>query len=157
MSRQEFKPLTWTVKNFDVNAQQVKDYDVLMFRENAIKDLKKKCIDKEMFEERLRNEMMWQYWSRAEYELIIEIDDNNHIWLIPWCGCLELDKVKIDVADDDNFDWRSFAELHIGKQIYRGKAKIDVWDQILYQWPVFVDYVWNYRHKYQRAKRNTAE
>ena len=79
--QQEYKPMTWIVKNFDQNAQKLIDYDVLKYRENDIKKLKKKCATKEEFAEALRIEFMWQYWSRAEYELVIEIDENNHIWL----------------------------------------------------------------------------
>lgn len=152
--RKEFKPLTWKVKNYLINENKIWDYDVLKYREDQIKKLKKKYASKEKFAKEMRLEMMSQYWSRCEYEVIIEIDDNNRIWLKPWVGCVNPDDVKIDVTDDDSFDWKSFAKGHIEKQIYKNEAKIDIFDQLQWKWQEFIDYVWNYRHKYQRTKKS---
>ena len=151
--KQEFKPMTWIVKNFDQNTQKIIDYDVLKYRENEIKQLKKKCATKEKFAEALRREMQYTYWSRAEYELVIEIDENDHIWLNPWCGCYNPEDVRIDVTDDESFDWQSFATEHIDKQIYKNEAKVSVYDQLVFKWDEFVSYCWNYCHKWQRNKR----
>lgn len=150
MIKREFKPLSWKVKNYSVNDNRLWDYDVLKYREDLIKKLKKQCSTKEEFAEKMRREMMWQYWSRAEYEVIIEIDDDNRIWLKPWVGCRNPDEVKIDVTDDTSFDWRGFAKKHIDRQIYKNKAKIDVWDQLEYRWGDFIDYLWYTRLKYER-------
>ena len=150
MAKREFKPLSWKVKNYLINSNKIWDYDVLKYREDQIKKLKKKCATKEEFAEEMRREMMWQYWSRCEYEVIIEIDENGRIWLKPWVGCVDSDSVKIDVTDDDSFDWRGFAEKHIGKQIYKNKAKIDVWDQLECRWDEFIDYLWHTRLRCER-------
>ena len=152
--KQEFKPMSWPVKNFNMNSQTIEDYDILKHREDCIKQLKKKCAAKEEFAEELKHEMMWQYWSRSEYELIIEVAEDNHVLLSPWVGCREPKKVKIDVTDDDSFDWRGFAEYHVDKQLYKNEAKIDIYNQLQWQWNNFVDYCWNYRHKWQRRKTN---
>ena len=149
--KKEFRPLTWKVMNFDCNAQVIKYYDVLKYREDFIKKLKKKCATKEEFAEGMRREMMWMYWSRSEYEMIIEIDDNNRIWLNPWVGCYEPDKVRVDVTDITDFDWRGFANKHIIEKGYRSnKAKIDVWDQLEYRFDEFIDYCWYTRLRYER-------
>lgn len=148
--KREFKQLSWKVKNYSINDNKLWDYDVLKYREDLIKKLKKKCATKEEFAEKMRREMCWQYWSRCEYEVIIEIDDDNRIWLKPWVGCKNPDEVKIDVTDDENFDWRGFAEKHIGKQIYKNKAKIDIFDQLQWKWDEFIDYLWYTRLKYER-------
>lgn len=147
--KKEFKPLTWKVKNYLINENKIWDYDVLKYREDQIKKFKKKCATKEEFAEAMRREMMWQYWSRCEYEVIIEIDDNR-IWLSPWVGCVDPESVKIDVTDDESFDWHGFAEKHIGKQIYKNKANVDVWDQLEYRWEEFVSYLWHTRLRYER-------
>ena len=153
MAKREFKHLTWKVKNYFTGTNKVWDYDVLQYREDQIKKLKKKCSTKDEFAEEMRREMMWQYWSRAEYEVIIEIDDDNHIWLSPWVGCRDPESVKIDVTNDESFDWRNFAEHHIGKQIYKNEAKIDIYDQLQWKWDEFIDCCCNYRHKWQRRKK----
>ncbi len=148
--KKEFKQLAWKVKNYYCGNDKIWDYDVLQYRESDIKKLKKKCATKEDFSDVMGREMRWQYWSRAEYEVIIEIDENNRIWLKPWVGCVDPDSVKIDVTDDEGFDWRGFAEKHIGKQIYKDKAKIDIWDQLEYRWTEFIDYLWYTRLRYER-------
>ena len=152
--KKEFKPMTWLVANFDVNAQVIKQYDVLKYREDYIKKLKKQCTTKEEFAQKLKSEILYHYWSRAEYELIIEKAEDGRIWLLPWCGCYEPEKVKIDVTDKTDFDWKGFADKHINPK-YSNDAKIDIYNQLIYRFDDFVDYCWNYRHKRQRNK--TAE
>ena len=147
----EFKPMSWLVKYFNCNAEVIEDYDVLKYREDFIKKLKKKCATKDEFAEKMRREMMHCFWSKSEWELIIEIDD-NYVWLSPWIGSRYAEQIKIDVTNDTSFDWRGFAEEHIDKQIYRTRAKIDVFDQLEYQWSQFVSYCWGYKHKWQRKK-----
>lgn len=152
MARKESNKLSWKCKLFDCNRQSIIDYDVLKYREEQIKKMKKKAATKEEFSEMLRREFQWQYWSRCEYEVIVEIDENNRIWLKPWVGCYDIDKTKIDISDDISFDWRGFAEAHIGKQVYKNSAKIDVFDQLTYkdQFEKLVDYLWYTRLKYER-------
>lgn len=149
--KKEFKSsLTWLVTYYDINADKIKYYNILKYKEDFIKKLKKKCNTKEEFSEKMRREMMWSYWSKAEWELIIEIDDDNRIWLSPWVGCREPENVRIDVTDREDFDWRGFAEKHIGTQIYKNEAKIDVFDQLEWNWDKFVDYCWYNRLRYER-------
>ena len=150
--KREFKPLSWVVKNFDCNVQVIKDYDVLKYREDYIKKLKKKCATKSEFVEILKREFQSHYWARAEYELIIKRTEDGHTWLYPWCGCRNPEDVKIDVTDDTSFDWKGFADKYIDTR-YGNEAKIDVWSQLQYVWDEFVDYVWEYHHKWQRSKK----
>lgn len=150
--KQEFKPLSWKVKNFDINKQAIVDYDILKYREDQIKKFKKQSATKEEFAEKLRREFQYIYWSRSEYELVVSIDENDRVWLTPWVGCSEPEKVKIDVTDDESFDWRGFAEVHIKKQIYDNRAKVDIFDQLMFtdQFEKLVDYLWYTRLKYER-------
>ena len=148
--KKDFKPLSWKTKRFDCNMQVITDYDILKYREDFIKKLKKECATKEKFAEQLRREMMWLYWSKAEHELIIEVDDNNRIWLKPWVGCRNPENVCMDVTEDTSFDWKSFAETHINKQIFKNEAKIDIFNQLEWRWAEFIDYCWYTRLKYER-------
>lgn len=148
--KKEFKPLSWKVKNFDVNEQVIEDYDVLEYREDFIKKLKKKCETKEEFAEQLRRECRWQYWSRCEYELVIKVTEDGRVILLPWCGSRDPESIAIDVTEDTSFDWENFAKEHIKKQIFKNEAKIDVYDQLEWKWTEFVDYCWYTRLKYER-------
>lgn len=145
-------PFRWTVKVFSFNGRSITDHNVLEYREKDIKRLKKKYPDKDAFSEALRRTLLSQYWSRAEWELIIAKTAEGRIILSPWCGCADPDAASIDVTDDPTFDWSGFAAFHIAKQVFKDRAKIDVYDQIIYQWDDFLDFIWNYHHKYQRSK-----
>jgi hypothetical protein len=142
--------LSWKVKNYSINHGNHYDYDVLKYRQDDIKKLKKKCATQCEFAVRIYRDLRSQYWSRSEYEIVIEIDDNNRIWLKPWVGCKNPDDEALDVTEDTSFDWRGFAEMHIGRQNLGNKAKVDIWDQIAYRWDEFIDYLWYTRLKYER-------
>lgn len=142
--------LSWLTVYYDCNANKITYYDVLKYREDFVKKLKKKCATKEEFAEKMRREMMYYYWSKAEVETIIEIDDDNHIWLGPLVGFRDPENVRIDVTDRTDFDWKGFAAKHIGSQIYKNRAKIDVYSQLEYVWDDFITYLWTTRLKWER-------
>lgn len=141
--------LVWMVKRYDCNADNIRDYNVLGNMEDFIKKQKKKCADKEEFSEAIKREFHWRYWSRSEHELIIELI-NDQVILSPWCGSIDIAKAAVDVTDDHNFDWLGFAKCHIDKQLYREKAKIDIFDQLQWKWDELIDYCWYTRLPYER-------
>lgn len=151
--KKEIKPFSWLVTEFDVNRQEIRYYDILKYREDEIKKMKKKHKTKEEFAEALRSEMMYRFWSKCEHELVIERTEDGHIWLNPWAGCREPEKVRIDVTDREDYDWKGFADKYIDTR-YGNEEKIDVYDQLCFIWESFVDYVWNYHHKWQRRKKD---
>ena len=140
------------VKYYNCNANKIEDYDVLKRRESEIKKLKKKCATKEEFAESLRIEFMWRFWSKAEWELIVTKDGNGRVDLTPWCGCSDPESASIDVTDDKSFDWSGFADEHIKRQIFENRAKIDVYDQIMYRdrFSNLIDELWHTRLPYER-------
>lgn len=145
--------LEWNVFYYDMNGNKITTYNIFKrcSYNEYLKEAFKKCKTKDEFAEVLRRELQYYFWSRAEWELIIEITEDNRIFLIPWCGCRNPEETKIDVTDDATFDWRGFAELHISKQIYKNKAKIDVYSQLTYgdQLDRLVDYLWDIKLKYK--------
>ena len=146
----KLKPMSWKVKRFDCNAQKIIDYDILHNLESEIKKLKKINKTKDEFEDAFKRRIMWQYWGRCEYELII-VKSDERIILSPWVGCFNPSQVEIDVTNYDDFDWIGFADKHIRNG--RREAKIDIYNQVMYRWDEFLNYCWNYRHKYQRSLR----
>lgn len=136
--------MQWNVLNFDCNAQKITTYDVLMYRKDNIKELKKKYNNKDEFSEKLKLDLMCQYWSRAEYELIIKITEDDHVILYPWCGCRDPEKASIDVTSSTDFDWKGFADKHHIKSLKNKEEKFDVYDQLCYRWDEFLEYCWSY-------------
>ena len=144
----EAKILSWKVKVFDCNAQRIKDYDIFKGHyKDFVKKLKKKCVTKEEFSEAMDREMMWMFWGRCEWELIIELDENNHIWLNPWVGCREPENVRINVTNNTDFDWQGFINTC---HLHNNCEKIDVYSQLRYCWDAFITYLWTTRQKYER-------
>jgi hypothetical protein len=149
-------PFTWPTLIHDFNAKTVKTHDVLAYREDHIKKLKKKYTTKEEFADALKLELQWQYWSRAEYEMILYIADDR-VYLEPWCGTFK--EGKIDITDDTTLDWPAFAKKMISEHGWhdannnRTYVKFDIYDQLMFRFDELMDFVWNYRHKYQRIKK----
>ena len=139
--------MKWMAYYYSINRDEIKEFNIFdhrRFREDVQK-LAKKRIKKENFKEKLRRELLYYFWSKCEWELVIEVTEDNHIFLKPWCGCREPDKVRVDVTNDNSFDWNGFAEKHISQQIFNNEAKIDVYNQIQYVWEDFAEYVWKNR------------
>lgn len=145
--------MSWKCVYYDCNANKIRDYDILKYREDFIKKLKKKCETKEEFSDGLRREMMYYYWSKSQMELILERTEEDHIIISPWCGCRNPEEVAIDVTDRTGFDWRGFTEKYMLIKGHNNSIKIDIWDQIEFRFDEFVDYCWNYRFKYERKRK----
>lgn len=141
--------LEWNVFYYNINRNKITTYNI--FRHSGFNKYVEKAFEisktKEEFAKILRRELMYYFWSKAEWELVIKLDEDNHIFLIPWCGCRNPEEVKIDVTNDTSFNWSGFAKKNIERQIYKNEAKIDVYDQIEYVWDNFLEYVWNSKKK----------
>lgn len=142
------------VKVFNQNNQKIEDFTPFSYKYwlKEIKSIKKKCDTKEKFYEELRREVMWRYWSKAEWELIINETADGRVILSPWCGCRNTDESAVDVTDGADFDWKGFAEKHISEQVFTNCAKVDVYDQLVYndRLKKFAEELWNTRLPYER-------
>ena len=138
--------LKWDVYRYNINRGEIEVFNI--FEHYSFSEYVKKSLelnDKDGYIKQLKSELMYYFWSKAEWELVIEVANDKRIFLIPWCGCREPEKVKIDVTNDTKFDWRGFASVYTARQMYRNKAKIDVFDQVMFRWEEFVEYIWNER------------
>ncbi len=144
--------MKWTVKKFDHNKREIKDYDLFPYFEKFLLELKKKRKTKEEFAEAIKHELMYHYWSRYEYELIIQIKENGCIFLAPFSACKDDEKATIEVTNDTGYDWKGFAEKHVAKQRFGNEAKIDIWNQIEYRFDEFATYCWDEIHTRKTRK-----
>jgi len=140
------------VKYHNFNADKIEDYDVLKYQEKFIKDLKKKSPNREEFSKSLQSEFMYRFWAKCEWELIISKTEEERIILSPWIGGRNPETSSLDVTDDKSFDWIGFADKYIGKQNFGNKAKVDIYDQIMYgdRFSKLVDELWYTRLPYER-------
>lgn len=107
--------LTWNVYYEDFNARKIKSFNI--FSGNFLKDCqetyKKYKDDKENFIRSIKSNLMYYYWSKCEWEILITT------WIHP-----------------EEFE----------------SKKIDVYDQIVLNWNVFIEYVWNNRKELKISK-----
>ena len=106
--------MEWNVFYHDFNKQKIVVFNIFehwRFNDDVKKSLKK-FDNKEEFAERLKRDLLYYFWSKCEYEIVIT----------SWCGGRNTKDIKIDV-----------------------------YDQVMNNWDIFVDYVWSNK-KQQRKK-----
>lgn len=139
--------LEWNVFRYDMNKDKIVTFNIFnhwKFDEDVQKSLKK-FKDKDEFAEQLRRDLRYYFWSKCEYEVIItsfptyitmnELDRlNNERWLHK--DRYGTDFFRINISPDTG-------------------AKIDIYEQVMNNWDVFLDYVWNSKiHRPRKKKVN---
>ena len=136
----------WNVYYHNFNSNKFEIYNILKhggFVEYAKKH-RKKYKTKEEFAENLKRELMYYFWSKSEYEVVITKKDNKII-MTPWIGKKE--EISLDVTDNEDFDWVGFYDWISYKKYARdGSIKIDIYDQVRYRWDEFVEYCWEIKN-----------
>lgn len=99
----KFFNLTWNVYIFDMNTNELKEYNIFKhgnFLKSVLKDAEEEygedLPDYEKFKERVRKELRYYFWSKCEWELIMS----------PWPPHEDDKDKKIDVYEQImlNFD-----------------------------------------------------
>lgn len=90
--------MVWNVYYYNMNSDKIGLLDIFSHSSfsKEIKDHLKKCKNKEEFAKEVKYSLMYYFWSKCEYEVIIE----------PLCYVLDANNIKIDVYDQvmANFD-----------------------------------------------------
>ena len=99
----EHKPV-WNVYRYDVNARKIYVFNV--FDHGGFwKYIKKlfntpeKEMSREYFNEKLKSELMFYYWSKCEHEIIVA----------PWIGSDDA-AIKVDIYDQVMNNWEHFSD-----------------------------------------------
>ena len=103
------KELVWNVYIGNFNAQCIEVFNIfhhVRFFADLKKIAKKYKNDREMFEEEVRRNLMYYYWSKCEWEIILT-------------------------------GWPQ-------REGYNDE-KVDVYSQVMLNWDVFIDYLWENR------------
>ena len=106
----------WIVLHHNINAKKIEPYNVLRhggIRADIVKATKH-CKTKEEFAEKLRSSLMYYYWSKCEWEIIVG----------PWCGGRDTKEIKIDVFDQVMYNWEHFLEY-----VWNERKRICLWDK----------------------------
>jgi hypothetical protein len=144
--------MEWYVTYQDFNSQKFKRVNILKYYEDFIKKLKKKVSSYDEFSKELKSEMMYRFWSKCEYEVVLK-KENGRLYMLSWPPTEG--EVGVDITEDRLFDWNGFFDKVIENRVSKTECKIDVYEQLRYRWDAFVEYCFLYRHKYQRQEERT--
>lgn len=92
--------LVWNVFYHDIYKQKIETFNIFnhfRFNENTQKNLKE-IKNKDEFAEKLKSDLMYYFWCKSEYEVIIS----------PWCGGKDTKDVKVDIYTQVMNNWEIF-------------------------------------------------
>ena len=94
------KPLRWMVYVGDFNRKEIKAHNIFnhyRFYQDCRKNYKRNK-DRAAFEEQLRKDLMYSYWSKCEWEVIVQHWPPNGV------------EEKIDCYDQIRMNWNAFTD-----------------------------------------------
>lgn len=127
--------LEWNVFRHDVNSNKIVTFNIFnhwKFSEDVQKSLKK-FKDKDEFAEHLRRDLMYYFWSKYEHEVVITT-------FPPYITMKELDNLNEKRALHKEKYGRDFVLIDVSPDT---GVKIDIYAQVMNNWDIFLDYVWN--------------
>ena len=127
--------LEWNVFYHNINKNKIETLNIFKhsrFNDDVQKALKK-IKDKSEFAEHLRRDLFYYFGSKCEYEVVITT-------FPPYITMKELDKLNEERASHKERYERDYVRLNVGLDT---GAKIDIYTQVMNNWDLFLDYVWN--------------
>lgn len=121
--------MIWNVFYHNTNSRNIEIFNIFdhsSFRNsvNKLKEVKELGIGKPEFEEALRRIVMYYFWSKYEYEVVVTS-------FPPYINKQELERLNSEYEKHGRLDVRLDT-----------RSKIDIYTQIRLNWSVFVNYVW---------------
>lgn len=138
--------LVWNVFRHDINKSEIEVFNIFdhwKFAKETEENLKK-YKEKERFATALKTDLIYYFWSKSEYEVVITS------WT-PYIDMKELDRLN-----DERTEYREkyFKEpFHLDVRL-NVRSKIDIYEQVMNNWDIFLDYVWN--SKIHRPRKQYA-
>lgn len=100
-----------------------------------VKEGNKESVLKSIFAEDVKKALFYRYWGRAEYEVVITT----------WPPIVDKEEIKRLWEEEKDHAYRSSVNLHYGN-------KIDIYDQVMLNFNIFIDYLWENYVNYGRDK-----
>ena len=129
--------LEWNVFKKDWNSKKIETFNIFnhsRFYEDVKRALKNFDSKKE-FEEEVKKSLMWCYWCKSEYEIVITS------WS-PHITIQELDRLNTErektLREYSKDPYRLYVNPEVGE-------KVDIYSQVMLNWNIFGDYVWSHK------------
>lgn len=136
--------LCYNVYFDNFNSKEIEVFNIFdhgLFYERAYKAKLKYKDDFKKFAEEIKSWLMYCFWSKSEYEVVITS------WP-PYVSGEEIDRLaetkKKQLEEYQRF-YRESARLECG-------SKIDIYDQVMLNWDIFIKYVWDNRKLLKKRK-----
>ena len=111
-------PLVWNTYVEEFNAKRMEVHNVFEHygvMEDLRKAAKKYKDDKDAFAEQLRRTLMYHYWSKCEWEIILS----------PWPERKDFREEKIDVFDQVQLNWDVFLDY-----VWEHRKELEKWKSL---------------------------
>ena len=131
--------LKWNVFYHDINKQKITTMNIFnhwKFAEDVQKSLKK-FKDKDEFAEHLRRDLMYYFWSKYEHEVVITS-------FPPYITMSELDNLNEERTLHKEKYGRDCVRIDVNPDV---GIKIDIYEQVMNNWDIFLDYVYYSKNK----------
>lgn len=128
----------------DFNEKKIKEFNIFnhyRFCEDVKKALKK-IEDKTEFAKVIKRDLMYYFWSKCEYEIVLTS------W-VPHIDKEELDRLNEEFKEDTKKYGHEPQSLMVEPNVFK---KVDIYEQIALNFDVFVDYVWSHKSSKRRCK-----
>lgn len=157
--------LCWNVYVGDFNSGEIKLFNVFNhygFYQDCLKAKKKYKDDKDGFAEEVRHSLMYCFWSKCEWEIILQHWPSGEYYSMrreALAGKLCEAMASIGNSYDESDLWAvkpdSMVTIHVfpKRNRYHDK-KIDVYEQVMNNWDIFIDYLWNNRNELKARKQD---
>ena len=129
----KIKNLTWNVFRYDINARKIETYNVFnhgSFYNDVMKIPRK---DKLEFTEKLRREAQYYFWSKCEMEIVVT----------SWPPYIDEEEYnRLTKERNEHITKRGDTPRVLNVCTTVG-SKIDIYEQLMLNWDMFVEYTWN--------------
>lgn len=126
--------MIWNVYRENANAKKIEIYNIFdhtSFKRD-VQEAYATCKTQKEFVEKLKRTLMYYFWSKCEWEVIIT-DWPTHV------SVAEVERMSAEIAkyeaDYGHKPYSTGVNLKVAE-------KIDVYDQVMLNWEAFVNYVW---------------
>lgn len=126
--------LTWKVLYHNINTKEIEYYDIFKggWLEKVAREIMNTASNFEEWKESFQKKLMYQFWSRAEYEIIVTSWPSS-------ISAEELDRMNQEIKNH----YKTSKLININLSV---AEKIDIYSQIMANWEPFTYYVWNFIH-----------
>lgn len=136
--------LVYNVYFEEFNDKKIVLYNIFdhgRFYDSLIKTKRKYKEDFDSFANEVKSNLMYCFWSKSEYEIILTS------WP-PYVESEEIDRLynsKKEHIDKYGYFYRNYVNLMVAE-------KVDIYDQIIMNWDIFIKYLWDNRNLIKKKK-----